>query len=198
MVALHHVVRLEVAGLRPHETVELVEPPLDRPRTGVAAREVVAVVGVVPLAGREGRIAPGPQQLGKGGRIERDLALVAGKPGVVVRQPPAAHAVRVLPGEQCGARRGAHRHGGVVGEPQAAGCERVDVGRVDLAAEAAEVRISHVIHQDHDHVGAAGNRAYRGVPVGQGLAERPADPSGESAAGRACPVICGHGAEALV
>ena len=106
---------------------------------------VVAADGLgarqVPLAAHAGAVACGEQSLGDGDALgveayahARDAALLS------------IHA-----GEQRAARGAAATAVVELRETHSVVGEAVDVGRVDLAAEAAEVRVAHVIdHDEHD------------------------------------------------
>jgi len=175
-VAVDQVARREAVGLRAEEAVEAVEAPGQRPGRAVARRMHVVVGRVVPLADAVGRPSAVAQQFGQGRCVGADLArLVAGKARVVVRQPAASDRVRILAGQQRGTGRRAHRHGGVAGEAQAAGGERVDVRREDLAAEAAEVGEAQVVEQDHHDVGCALGGGRARPPPGRRGGERRTD-----------------------
>ena len=57
LVAFHHALRLEVAGLSGQKTIEAIKTTLQRPGAAVTRRMGIAVIGVVPFAHRHGGIA---------------------------------------------------------------------------------------------------------------------------------------------
>ncbi len=133
--------------------VELVEAPLDGPVRLVAARGDLR--GDVPLAAHVGAVAGDAEDFGEGDRFAVERAAVA-VVSAVVGHVADARLVGVEPREEGGAGRAAA--GGVVelAEADAAGGEGVGGGGLDLAAVAADVRVAHVVAQDDDDVGAAG------------------------------------------
>ncbi len=143
---------MKEAGLRRNESIEAVEPALHGPGALVPSRTGVMFLGVVPLADGHRGIAVVPQQLRQGRRIGGKLSAVTRITGIAVSNPSAPDRVRILSGEQRRASRRAHRHGGVVAEPQSAGCQLVDVRRIDLGAEYAEIGIAQIVQQYDDDI----------------------------------------------
>src|SRR5690606_4221685 len=64
-----------------------------------------------------------------------------------------------------------HRHGGVVAEPQSAGCQPVDVRRIDLGAKCSEIGVAQVIQQYDNDIGRTGLRRNRRRPPGLRVGE---------------------------
>ena len=156
--------RKEIAGLAFHEAIELVEAALARPalvRRGAVGR-------VVPFADADRGVAASPQRFGDGGCGQRHVARIARKAGIVGGQPAGCYRMRIAAGEQGRARGRADRMRGVVVKAQPAGGNRVDVGRLDVGAIAAEIGKAHVVHVDDDDVGAAGFGFRDRLPPGLG------------------------------
>ena len=136
LVAFDELGRREVIRLGAEETIETVEPTLQRPRCAIGGGVSLVIGRVVPFADCVGRITCRAQQFRYCRRILRYLAgLKAGKSGIGVRKPAASDGMRIFAGHHRRARRGAHRHGRVIGEAQSALREPVDVRRCDFAAE---------------------------------------------------------------
>ena len=140
--------------------VVAVEAALERPVVtlrlgfgGVAGREVPLARDVVPVAG-------GLEDFGHRHAPPAEFAAI-GIDAVVVQHVADAGLMRVEAGEERGARGTAA--GGIVEvrEAQAAGGERIEIGRGDLAAEAADVGIAHIVGEDEDDVGALGGAPHR-------------------------------------
>ena len=115
----------------------------------------------VPLAGHEGGVTGGPENLGEGGGAAVQLSFVSGeRPGL--HHVADARLVRVEAGEQGGA--GGAAAGGVVeaGETEAVFREGVEVRGLDLAAVAADVGPAQVIGEDDDDVRLFGGVEERG------------------------------------
>ena len=94
-----------------------------------------------------------------------------------MREPAAADRMGIFASEERRACGRAHGYCRVVIEAQAMVRKPVDVGRGDLAAERAEVRIPEIIEQDHDDIGRAvrcarGRRPPR-FGISKGLADAP-------------------------
>ena len=94
--------------------------------------------GLVPFAGDEGAVAHRAQDLAEGGAVLHTVV---------------TDCIGVVTGEQFGP--GGVALGGVVEllEPQAVFGERIDVGRLHLAAVASKIGVAHVIHHDENDVG---------------------------------------------
>ncbi|OIQ65889.1 hypothetical protein GALL_525480 [mine drainage metagenome] len=153
LVAFHQLARRVIAGLGRDKAIKAVKSALQRPRGAIGSGGKVVVGRVVPLAYRIGRIAGIAQESRDCRRIARDLArLIAGKAGVGVGQPAAADRMRVFARHERRARRGAHRHRGVVVKPQPARRQPVDIRGGDFRAKAAKVGKPEVIKQDHHDI----------------------------------------------
>ena len=109
----------------------------------------------MPLARREGLVAVRTQHLRQVRRLAGHESPRVGKAVDHLRHPPHADAVMVAPGEQAGPRRRAERGDVKVGVAQAIGGEAVEGGGLDVGAVAAEVRIAHIVQDDHDDVGTS-------------------------------------------
>ena len=105
----------------------------------------------VPLAAHVGVVAAGLQHLRDRHAAVVEVAGVALRAGVVGEDADAG-LVRMQAGQQRGARRAAARGVVELREAQAVGGEAVEVGRVDLAAVAADVGVAHVVVEDQDDV----------------------------------------------
>ena len=152
LVSQHQLRGEKEVGLALHEAVERVEPALRRPvvlRTGWHA---IRRRRVVPLPGHDGLVAAGAQRFGERRGVERELARIAGIPGVVVGEPAGPDRVRVHAGEKRRAGGRAKRVRRVMRETQATRGERIDVRRLDLGTEAAGIGPAHVVHVDDDDV----------------------------------------------
>ena len=174
LVAFEHAVGLVVAGFCAHEAVEAVKAALHGPAAVVGGAVKVAVVGVVPLAQSHGGPALFAQQLGDQRRVLGYLAPVARVARVVVREPAAAHAVRIFARQQGCTGWRAHGHRGVVGVAKTVCRQAVDVRRLNFATVTTEVGEAQVVKQDHDDVGTALRRTQTGRPARRGLRERAA------------------------
>ena len=117
----------------------------------------------VPLAGHEGLVTVGLERLGQGRRVVAQVALVgtAGdrlvelEVGMALGSHVAdAGAVGIQTGQQRRPRRAAAGTVVELGVADARFGEGVDMRGVDLPAVAAQIGITHVIHQDDDHVGS--------------------------------------------
>ena len=145
-------------------------------------RDQVGGLAQVPLAHHVGVIAGVLEQL----RQRRDplveVALVAGH-APLVRRRPLVHVakavdVRVHAAQQDGSRGRATGVRVEAGEPDTVVRERVEVWRLDLAAERAHVGEPQVVAQDDDDVGPAGRPlGKRGGRPDQG-AQHPDDARG--------------------
>ena len=166
---------VELVGLAIHEAVEPVEATRQRPLIERPCGRAFLHRGEVPLADREGGVALVVQYLRDRGRVVRDVAQLVGEPGDEVGH--GAHADRVVgtAGEQCRARGRAQRRHVEVGELQPSGRQRIDVGRVDVGAEAAELREAGVVEQHDDHVRGAVGGVRSLFEVGLGLRRRSPD-----------------------
>ena len=163
VVVVHEGGRVLVR-LAGEEAVEPFESASQRPAVPWC-REVALVVGrEVPLPDGPGRVAVRDEDL----REERigvgDARVVAGEARREIRD--AAHAVGVVvaPGHQ--ARPGGRAERGrvevAIAEP--AGRERVEGRRVEIAAEAAELREADVVEDDQQDIGRIGGCAHRFRP----------------------------------
>ena len=65
--------------------------------------------------------------------------------------------------------------GGVVVKTQSPCCQRVNMGRVDLTAKTADVRVAHIVHVDDDDVGRSLGGALGFRPPGLRFGTRRAD-----------------------
>ena len=195
VVVLHEPVRLVQVREPVEDPVEAVEAALARPgvtRSGIGA---VRVLGQVPLAHHEGGVAGSAVRLGRGGDVGRELHRVAGEPGIAVRDVAHAGPMRVHAGQQRRPRRRAHRRRVVVGEPQPALGEGIQVRRGDLGAVAAEVAVAEVVGEDDHDVRRTGRRRRWRRPPALGAGHRPAHAAAEPLVGirRASPGRPGTG-----
>ena len=180
-VAVDQSVGLVQVGEAVEKPVEAIEPTLGRPgveRPGIGA---VAVLGQVPLAHHGGEVARIGENLGGGGHVIGQLHGIAGKPGIGVGHMAHPGQMRVDAGEQRRPGRRTHRGGVVVGEPQRAGGQRIQVGGGDLRAVATQVGVPQVVGHDHDHVGGALGCGGLARPPRVGPGHRAARPSLEVA-----------------
>ena len=123
---------------------------VERPRKALRPRVAVdmPLAGVIrPIAGRCEQLRQEPRPSGP-----RSLPLPAFRQGI------AADRLRVVAGEQCPTGRPAAGRVVALREPQAAGGQAIKMGRIDLAAVAAQVGKAEVVGQDHDHVWRRGLR----------------------------------------
>ncbi|SOZ10965.1 protein of unknown function [Cupriavidus taiwanensis] len=161
-------VAAEVIAAAAQQRIALLEAPRDRRLArcrGANRRTLVGAIGQaaaeVPLAGHVGVIAAVLEQLRDRQRAVVQVALVAGNRlavlvdivGVRVGHGALADQVVVGPGDDHRTRDRAHRGGVVVGQQSAVAHQLVQVGRADLAAESAQVRIAKVIGHDEQDIG---------------------------------------------
>jgi hypothetical protein len=181
VVVAHQSVGLVEVGEPVEDPVVAVEALLQGPRVARAGVRQVGVLGHVPLAGHQRRVAVViAQDLRQRGRVSRQFGRVAGEARVHVADEPDARQLRLQPGQQRGARRRTQGRHVEVRQPQSLGGQSVDVRRVDLRTEAAEVGEPRVVAQDHDDVGRAlGRRGTRRPPrfrLGHRSADRTLEP----------------------
>ena len=140
----------------------------------------------VPLAGEEGGVAGVFQGFGDGDLFERQAFQILGgeqfaillreareRAGLVglraAEEVGVARACGILAGLNAGARRRAHRAGGIgAGETHAARGEGVEVRRlVERAAVTAEITLAEIVGEDEDEV----ERLVGGVGLGEAQEE---------------------------
>ena len=146
---------VEAAGAM-NRAVETVEAALPRPVVSrgefVVAAPVAHVTSDVPLPRHVGAVAGLAECLGDRHRVGGEVAAVSRQP-VVAHHVADAGLVRVEAGQQGRAGRAAACRVVEVAETQAVRGQQVEVGRVDLAAVAAQVGEAHVVRHDEDDVG---------------------------------------------
>ena len=108
----------------------------------------------VPLAGHQGVIARVFKALGHGGDAVGQPQLVALLANGAVVPPHTAHPglLVAVTGEQHRTRRGRHRRGVILAHAHPLLGHRLQVGGGDFAAEGADVRVAHIIGDNHDDV----------------------------------------------
>ena len=146
IVAARERVRIVEAAGADDRAVELVEAALQRPGVG----RLHEARCDVPLAAHVGAVAVALQRLRDRGAAMVEVAGVAFGPRVV-REDAHAGLVRMESREHRCPRRAASRRVVELREAQAVRRQAVEVGRLDLAAVAADVREAHVVVEDqHD------------------------------------------------
>ena len=175
VVVVDHQLGVELVGLAFEESVEPVEAAAERPLFEWSGCGDVLGRGQVPLPAAEGGVTLLAEDFGEGCCVIGDVAELVREARAVVRHRAHADCVLGPSGQQrCPGRR-AQRGDMEVRELQAACGERVDVGRVDVRAVAAELGKTGVVEQ-HDHnVGCIGTRMRRRGEVRLGLGQRAAD-----------------------
>jgi hypothetical protein len=109
----------------------------------------------VPLADGIALVARGPQRLGNRHAPAVQIAAIAVEP-LVLHHVSDAGLVRRETGQERGPRGAAASRIIELREPQSAGGKLIEIGRVDLAAVAADVGETHVVGEDHDDIGSGG------------------------------------------
>ena len=175
MVVLDQPVRLVEVGERVEDPEESVEAALQWPRMHRAVGGDIGVAAQVPLAGHHRRVAGGAQDLRRGGDVVGEFAAIAGEPGVVLGDVADPGRVGVDSGEQRGPGRRAHRVDVEVGEAHPLGRQAVDLGGLDLAAEASDVAEADVVDEDEDDVRAPRRRFWSRRPGRLGASHRRPD-----------------------
>lgn len=115
----------------------------------------------MPLPHRRGRVAGTVEHLGERGDVLAELQPDTGEAVIGVRDRGEPGAVRVEAGEHRGPGRRAHRGGVVVREGEPLIGEPLQRRGGDLGPERADVRVAHVVEEDHDDVRGSGRRTYR-------------------------------------
>ena len=157
-------VRIPLVGLAAQEAVEALEAAAQRPAVERPRGRVLLRGREVPLAEAEGVVALLEQHLRQHPVLERHPAVVAGVAGGQLHD--AGHAARVVvaAGQHAGARGGAERGGVHVRVAQPGVGHAVDVGRLDQAAERAELPVAHVVEHEEQDVRGTLARSQRGGP----------------------------------
>ena len=156
------VERLGVGG-REVPVVPVAAHPVEQREVALEAargRDLGRLLAQVPLADHVGVVAGVLEELRQRGDAVVEVALVAVQAHLVRRRKLAhvaeAVEVRVDAGEQHRPGGGAARVGVEVREAHALPGQRVEVRRLDLAAEHAHVGEAHVVAEDDDDVRPAG------------------------------------------
>ena len=147
--------RAVIVRIGSHEAVEMVEALAAGPVVERAAAGSFRQGRVIPFADREGFKAGVLEMLGDGFRALGRSAVVAGEAHRGERMRTQADPVRIPARHQRRPRRRAQGRGVKVVVAQAIGGQRIDVRRLDEAAEAAVLGKAHVIEKDDEHVGRA-------------------------------------------
>ena len=98
--------------------------------------------------------------------VAREIVLIARQIQGPRRHPSHAGLVRIEPGQQRRAGGAAPRAVIELRHPHAFGGDSIDVGRRDLAAEAADVAVAHVVGEDQDDVRPGTRRLRLSAPRG--------------------------------
>ena len=140
--AEHHFRFPRIDRVAVDESVEFLE----------AARDGAGLVHV-PFATRIRAVSGGAQDFGQRHAAVGQAAEVAGKVVALADETSNAGLMRIQPGEQT--RAGGTTAAGVVAlrEPHPFGCQRVDVGRANFAAVAAQIGEPQIVSQYDDDVG---------------------------------------------
>ena len=147
-----------LVGLGIEEAVEAVEAAPQRPAVERTGGPALGQRRDVPFADHVVAIAVHAQHLGERARLARDLAAVAGIAGIEIGEAADADRMVIAPGEQCGARRRAHRGGVEAGVAQTFRGEPVDGRRLDARAVAAEIGEADIVEQHDEDVRRARGR----------------------------------------
>ncbi len=166
--AVRHIARTEGPqhGEVPCPSGQQREGLLEAPRR----RALIFGESEVPFARHVGVVTRVEQDFGDRRHALVEIALVARqalKVGhLLMRHDAHAGTVIVDAGEKHSARRRTQRGAVETRQQYAFVGQRVDVGRGDLAAVSAEIRVAHVVHHDQQHVGglAGGRSGFAGRP----------------------------------
>ena len=162
MVVFDEAMGLMQVGKRLKDSVEPIETALARPPMLRPACAHVVVAAQVPLAHHQRGVARSAKNLCSGRHVVGDLGAVARKAGIVLGDMTHARSMAIHTGEQRSARWRAHWIHMKVGEAHTLAGEPVEVGRVDLAAEATEVAEAHIVDQHEHNIWRTRRRSNRG------------------------------------
>ena len=139
---------LSLAAAALQQTKAAIEP--------ARARQRLRRVAEMPLGARVGSIAHCPQALGNGGHFRQQPILIVSvlrlQLGLELGLRPDARQVVIRAGHQHRAGRRAARCRVEVCQAQAASGEPVEMGRGDLTAKAAQVRVTQIVGNDQQDV----------------------------------------------
>ncbi len=160
-VVVIHEVRIVLVRVATQEAIEALEAACQGPAViGPGGRGLVGR-REVPLADRVGAVAVLQQHLREEPVRERNVPVAARIAGRAFGDAGHRVGMMVAPGENAGARGRAERGGVHVVVAQPVRRERVNVGRLNRAAVAAELSESCVIEDDEEHVRRALPRPQR-------------------------------------
>ena len=148
--------RAVLVDFGPQEPVEAPEALAERPEVERADRRDVFDRGEVPLPESHGGIALRAQHRRQHRRLFRDPAVVAGKTAGELHDRTNPDRMMVPAGQQCCARRRAHRVDVEVVVEDPGSCQLVDVRGLDAPPEASvatEVTEARVVQDNDDDVG---------------------------------------------
>ena len=168
---------MELVGFAVEKPVEAVEAAGERPLVEGTGRRTFLHRCEVPLADREGGVAAVAQHLGEGGGLVAHVPEHVREAGAEVGDRSHARPVLRAAGEQCCACRRTQRRDVEVRELQPASRERIDVRRVDVAAEAAELGEADVIEEHHHDVRGRTPRVRQVLEPRLRVGESTSDPS---------------------
>ncbi len=144
---------LEIAVDMKVGPVEPVEPAL-------LGQDALVLVTDMPFSTHQGSVARFAENLCQRGTAVVQAADVAGAL-VAVNHVPDARLVGIEAGQQAGPRGAAPRRVVEIGVTQTTLREGIEVRGLDLTAEAAEVRIPHIVRQDQNDVGSSALAEFR-------------------------------------
>ncbi len=172
-----HQIGRELVGLAAEKAVVALEALAEGP--AIAGGGGVLLVGgcQVPFPDCERRPSRLAQHLGDEAAGLRDAAVVPGEPHAQVGDAAHGAGVVVAAREQAGPGRRAHRGGVEVAVAQAVRGEAVEPGRVDVGAEAPELREADVVEHHQHHVGGTAWGAGRDRPRRDRFGEGGGDPA---------------------
>ena len=164
LVVVVDEVGMPLARVAAEEPVEALEAAAERPPIVGTGPGLLARRDQVPLAHHVGVEALAEQDLRQEAVLERHVAVVAGEPGGELGHAGHVVAVVVAAGDDARSARRAQRGGVHVVVAQPVGGDRVEVRRLDRAAEAAQLPEPGVVEHDEQHVGCALRRPLRHEP----------------------------------
>ncbi len=175
-------IRIPLAGVAAEKAVEALEAAPDRPPVERAGGGLLVARRQVVLPDHERAVAVLDQHLGEKAVLERDHAVVSRVAARQLRDGGHRVAVVVAPGDDARPARRAQRRRVHVVVAQAVRRERVEAGRLDRAAVAAELAEPGVVKHDEQHIGCALARPHRRRPGRGGLVGGSPDHAGERSA----------------
>ena len=159
-----HELRVGLIRVAAEEAVEPFEPAAEWPAVVRSCRRHRLFRRQVPLPDAVGVVAVAQENLREKPVFEWNVAVRSGIAGRAVREAGQMIGMVIAAGDDAGARRRAQRGRVHVGVQKAVFRERVDVGRGNRTAVAAEVPVPGVVEDDEEHIGRTFLRPFRSRP----------------------------------